>query len=92
VRELENAVERAMIVSQSPELREEDFALRLPYPEGAARTWEEAERSHILRILEDCGGSQTRAAEVLAINRSTLYKKLKSYGWKKTRAKTGDPS
>ena len=88
VRELENAVERAMVVSQSPELREEDFALRLPYPEGAARTWEEAERNHILRILEDCGGSQKRAAQVLAINRSTLYKKLKSYGWKKTRAKT----
>ena len=73
-------------------LREEDFPLRLPYPEGAARTWEEAERSHILRILKDCGGSQTRAAQVLAINRSTLYKKLKSYGWKKTRTQTDDPS
>jgi DNA-binding NtrC family response regulator len=88
VRELENAVERAMVAAQSPELREEDFALRLPYPVSTARTWEEAERNHILRILEECAGSQKRAAEVLAINRTTLHNKLKSYGWKKTRAKT----
>ena len=30
VRELENAIERAMVVAQEPEIREEDFALRLP--------------------------------------------------------------
>ena len=88
VRELENAVERAMIVSQSAELREEDFTLELPCPEDVGRTWKDAERTHILRILEECGGSQKRAAQVLAINRITLHKKLKSYGWKKTRAKS----
>lgn len=85
VRELENAVERAMVVAQSPELREEDFTLKLPSPEGEGRTWEEAERIHILRILEECRGDQKRAAQVLAISRSNLYLKLKKYGWRKTR-------
>ncbi len=83
VRELENAVERAMVVAQEPELREEDFTLKLPCPGGDARTLEEAERIHILRVLEECGGNQTRAAQVLDIDRVTLHNKLKKYGWKK---------
>jgi DNA-binding NtrC family response regulator len=41
------------------------------------------ERQHILRILEECGGNQTHAAEVLDIDRVTLYNKLKRYGWKR---------
>jgi DNA-binding protein Fis len=34
-------------------------------------------------VLEDCGGNQTRAAEVLDIDRVTLHHKLKKYGWSK---------
>jgi len=87
VRELENAVERAMVLATEPELRAEDFTLKLPgTPNGAARTLEEAERAHILRVLEECGGNQTRAAKVLDIDRVTLHHKLKQYGWKKTAA------
>ena len=41
------------------------------------------EKAHILRVLEECGGNQTRAAEVLDIDRVTLHHKLKKYGWKK---------
>ncbi len=89
VRELENAIERAMVVAQEPELREQDFTLKLPAERGAAngtRTLEEAERIHILRVLEECGGNQSRAAQVLDIDRVTLHNKLKKYGWKKTPA------
>jgi len=84
VRELENAVERAMVVAQEPELKELDFMLR-PHSEEklAGRTLEEIEKAHILRVLEECGGNQTRAAERLDIDRVTLYNKLKKYGWKK---------
>jgi DNA-binding protein Fis len=32
-------------------------------------------------VLEECGGNQTRAAEVLNIDRVTLHHKLKKYGW-----------
>ncbi len=84
VRELENAVERAMVVAQEPELREEDFTLQLRPTEPAARTLEEIERKHILKVLTECGENQTRAAEVLDIDRVTLYNKLKKYGWKRT--------
>jgi two-component system response regulator HydG len=85
IRELENAVERAMVVAQEPELREPDFVLRSrngagPGP-GDVRSLDDAERAHIMRVLEECGGNQTRAAEVLDIDRVTLHHKLKKYGW-----------
>jgi len=86
VRELENAVERAMVVGREPELRPEDFSLRLPRTELQARTLEDAERAHILEVLEECRGNQTLAAEVLDIDRVTLHNKLKKYGWKKVTA------
>jgi two-component system response regulator HydG len=40
----------------------------------------EIERDHILRTLESCGGNKKQAAEVLGIDRSTLYAKLRAYG------------
>ena len=87
VRELENAVERAMVVAREPELREEDFILKPKVTNGSeARTLEDIEKAHILRVLEECGGNQTRAAEVLDIDRVTLHNKLKKYGWSKTTA------
>ena len=86
VRELENAVERAMVVAQEPEIREGDFALRLPLAEHQPRTLEDIERAHILAVLEDCKGNQTLAAEVLDIDRVTLHNKLKKYGWKRVTA------
>ena len=87
IRELENAIERAMVVAQEPEIREEDFALRLPVAEHTPRTLEEIERAHILAVLEDCcKGHQTLASEVLDIDRVTLHNKLKKYGWKRAAA------
>jgi len=50
------------------------------------RTLEDAERSHILAVLEECNGNQTQAAAVLDIDRVTLHNKLKKYGWKRITA------
>ena len=85
VRELENAVERAMVVAQEPELRESDFILKpQPIAESSDKSLQEIERTHILRVLDECGGNQSRAAEVLDIDRVTLHHKLKKYGWTRT--------
>jgi DNA-binding NtrC family response regulator len=89
VRELENAVERAMVVAQEPELREQDFTLKLQHNGAEGRTLDDIERAHILRVLDECSGNQTRAAQVLDIDRVTLYNKLKRYGWKRPHSEAG---
>jgi DNA-binding NtrC family response regulator len=82
VRELENAVERAMVVAQEPEIRDCDFVFKAPATgNGGPQSLEEMERTHILRTLENCGWNQTRAAETLGIDRVTLHHKIKKYGW-----------
>jgi DNA-binding NtrC family response regulator len=88
VRELENAIERALVVAREPELREEDFTLRLLPQKDGPKTLEDAEREHILRVLEECGGNQSRAAEALDIDRVTLHNKLKKYGWNRKPVET----
>ena len=72
-------------LASEPELREEDFSLR-PHNhkgEGVGSALEEIEKSHILRVLEECSYNQTRAADILRIDRATLHNKLKKYGWSK---------
>ena len=88
VRELENAVERAMVVAQEPELREQDFIFKSIVPNGGPRTLEEIEKTHILKTLERCNWNQTRAAEALDIDRVTLHHKIKKYGWSKQTVET----
>jgi two-component system, NtrC family, response regulator HydG len=51
-----------------------------------SKTLDDMEKAHILRVLEECGGNQTRAAEVLDIDRVTLHNKLKKYGWSRNGA------
>jgi two-component system, NtrC family, response regulator HydG len=85
VRELENAIERAMVVGQEPELKERDFIFRTAgVPNGQGKALEDVERVHILRVLAECRGNQSRAAEILDIDRLTLHHKLKKYGWTRT--------
>ena len=89
VRELENAVERAMVVGTEPELHEQDFIFKpqsVSVSSGSGKKLEEMERAHILRVVEECGGNQSHAADILDIDRVTLYHKLKKYGWTRTPA------
>jgi two-component system, NtrC family, response regulator HydG len=88
VRELENSVERAMVVAQEPELREQDFIFKAMIPNGGSKTLEDIEKAHIRRVLEQCGWNQTRAAEVLDIDRVTLHHKIKRYGWSRQTVET----
>jgi two-component system, NtrC family, response regulator AtoC len=86
VRELENAIERAVALSSSelvmpedlpPQLRE-DLTPRLVVP-GPRMTLEEVKRWYVNRVLEAVGGNKMRAADVLGIDRGTLYRILKRW-------------
>jgi DNA-binding NtrC family response regulator len=82
VRELSNALERAVVVGRPPAIRPEDLPLRGPASNGAeaAESLAEMERRHIAAVLERTGGNVTRAAEILKVDRVTVYNKIKKYG------------
>jgi two-component system response regulator HydG len=89
VRELENALERALVVSSRevigpdalPDRVREAPRARLVASELPSNpTMEIVERAYILWVLQSEGGNKTRAAEVLGIDPSTLYRKLNRYG------------
>jgi DNA-binding NtrC family response regulator len=87
VRELENAIERAVVLGGPVlEVADFDFAPRPgapaspPPPTRELCSLDELERNHVLKVLEACGGQKTRAAALLGINRTTLWKKLRQYG------------
>ena len=94
IRELENVVERAVMLCRGSELRPEHLLMpgAQPAPEptrpgasagqgvGDPITLSELERLHILAVLKREGGNQKRAAGVLDISKSTLWRKLKEYG------------
>lgn len=88
VRELENAVEHAIAIAIEPSLKISDLPPQISGQAGEmgsseppvdARTLAQVERRQILRILEETGGNHVRAAEILGIDRRTLYRKLDKY-------------
>jgi DNA-binding NtrC family response regulator len=86
VRELENAVERAVALGSGPILHVGDLPSNLKYDMPAALPdkdeflpLEELERRAILRALRESGGDKLRAARLLGIGKTTLYRKLKQY-------------
>jgi two-component system response regulator HydG len=88
VRELENVVERAVVLTNGTAIREDALPPRLrEQPEQpliqeappANPTLEVIERAYIEHVLRAEGGNKSRAAEVLGIDPSTLYRKIKRY-------------
>jgi two-component system response regulator HydG len=88
VRELENAIERAAILSRSERVEPDDLpphvsaGLQLGPSPALPRqiSLADAERAHILQTLERFGRNHSGAAEALGIGRTTLWRKLKEYG------------
>ena len=83
IRELENAVERAVILAKGERIEAADLSqqsLYLPYKAPAGKTMREIEKSHILNVLIEADGNCSEAARLLGISRMTLYNKIKIYG------------
>ena len=81
VRELEHVIDRAVAFARQDLILPED----LPQELSEARTsrlmsLEEMEKRHILHVLKSTQGNRNRAAEILGIDRKTLYRKLLKYG------------
>ena len=89
VRELKNALERAMALSLGSVILPEDLPPRIlaggrsaAMVSGAAerkQSLRELERMYILEVLRQSGGNKTRAAEILGMDRKTLYRKLHEF-------------
>jgi DNA-binding NtrC family response regulator len=82
VRELANAVERALVVGRGPLVMAEDLPMRMNERVGppAGDSLADVEKAQIRVILERTGGNVTRSADILGIDRVTLYNKIKKYG------------
>jgi two-component system response regulator HydG len=89
VRELENALERAVILTPGQQIGVDGLPERVTHrkaePLVSPRvpvnpTLEAVERAYIMWVLQSEGGNKSRAAEVLGIDPSTLYRKLSRYG------------
>jgi DNA-binding NtrC family response regulator len=89
VRELENASERSVTFSQGAIITPEALPERIRSTGGAALvlgrasektlSMREVEREYILEILRRTDGNKKRAAELLGLDRKTLYRKLEEY-------------
>jgi DNA-binding NtrC family response regulator len=94
VRELSNAIERAMVVGTPPEIRPADLPLHPPRQAGVGAgdvSLAEIERRHIADVLQRTGWNISRTAEILEIDRATIYNKIKRYGLERPEVDGGHP-
>ncbi|WP_297644252.1 sigma-54 dependent transcriptional regulator [uncultured Bacteroides sp.] len=83
IRELEHAIEKAIIICDTDSLPAELFQPAQKAnnaPEAAASTLEEMEKLMIRKALDTCSGNLSAVASQLGITRQTLYNKMKKYG------------
>jgi formate hydrogenlyase transcriptional activator len=80
IRELQNFIERAVILSQGPVLEPPLHELRFKDVPVEPITLEDAERAHILRTLRKTNGQLAGAAVLLGVPRSTLFYKIRRLG------------
>ena len=81
IRELENAIERAVVVGKEREIFPEDLPIfcHEPTPAKRANSLMEVEKAHIQQVLVENQWNIARSAKILGIDRSTLYSKIKRY-------------
>ena len=91
IRELEHAIERAVVLSPGAEISPDSLALEpivsaaqatpgLESIEQARAVLNNVERDKLRTALDQTGGNRSRAAKLLGISRSTFYEKIKRYG------------
>ena len=86
VRELQNVVEKAVILCEGDEIKAADLQLKSDAKGAAAasapaqETLEQAEERAIREAMAQCDGNLSMVAKMLGVSRPTLYSKLRKYG------------
>ncbi|MEW6140397.1 MAG: sigma-54 dependent transcriptional regulator [Thermodesulfobacteriota bacterium] len=80
VRELRSVIFKTIVLASSSVIKPEDLpcliASKDPRTEQFVRSLGDVEKDHIVRVLQEVGGNQSKAAKILGINRRTLYNKM----------------
>jgi DNA-binding NtrC family response regulator len=82
VRELENMIERAIVIGNGKKISVHDLPLENASVMSSVESLDDLEKSHISRILDKYGWNISRAAKALKVDRVTLYNKISRYGLK----------
>ena len=81
IRELKNVIERAVILADDSELKTEHLPFELQHANSLISSFDltAIEKSHIQKVLQYTKGNKTKAAELLGIGLTTLYRKMEEY-------------
>ena len=81
VRELRRVVRLAVLHTESDTVTTDTLEFdEMALADDVSSAMDDMEKKHILRVLEQAGGKRRRAAELLGISPTTLYKRLRQYG------------
>jgi DNA-binding NtrC family response regulator len=83
IRELKSVIGKCALLSESDEIQPDDLPAHMKARHyespNKSKSLEDIEKEHIINVLAETEGNQTKAAEILGINRKTLYKKIHRY-------------
>jgi transcriptional regulator with PAS, ATPase and Fis domain len=82
VRELENMIERAIVVGNGKKISLKDLPLEKNIMSSSVESLDDLEKTHILLILNKYSWNISRSAKALKVDRVTLYNKISKYGLK----------
>lgn len=82
IRELENMVERAIVIGNGRKITPKDLPIKPEDKEPEYESLDDFEKSFIQKILDKYDWNISRAAKALKVDRVTLYNKIKKYGLK----------
>lgn len=79
VRELENMIERAIVIGNGKEIKVKDLPLGKERNDSSIESLEDLEKKHIKSILDKYQWNISRSAKALKVDRATLYNKIKKH-------------
>ena len=79
VRELENMIERAIVVGNDKEIRLKDLPFDKAMSSNSFKSLEDLEKQYILQVLNKYDWNISKSAKVIKVDRVTLYNKIKKY-------------